>query len=447
MLAVLFAAPFAFAHKFQLPYGILGTGTPTQDDPDFDAAMKTITEKQAALKKLVDEKAEKSEIDALKAEIEALKNKAETERYEVLKGDIEKQHAIIVKQGEEITNLKEKGARATTANKSFGDALKEAVEEQNDAVEKFARKERKSLILELKGFDLKTVGDMSTGNVTGGTRYGEIMRPGIIENPKRKVHIDQIISTGSIGPGNSYHFMRQNGEGEGSIAPVAETGTKTQIDYDLVESSVNIETIAGWVRFTRKAMNNIPGFISFLQSRLPETFRNTLDSQILYGDGNTPNLKGILTAGNFTASDASAALPLVEKIITDISTLEDTYERYADGILLRPADYYSFFLNKATGSGEYNLPQNVVFINGTLYILGIPVYASTAINSPDYIVGDWGMGAQLLVQEGIRIEFFEQDADNVTKNKITARIEGNYALPVYGSDYFIKGNSTLSPIS
>jgi len=54
------------------------------------------------------------------------------------------------------------------------------------------------------------------------------------------------------------------------------------------------------------------------------------------------------------------------------------------------------------------------------------------------------MGAQLLTQEGMRIEFFAEDGTNVRENKVTVRIEGNYALPVYGPDYFIKGNSTVS---
>ncbi|MNI22840.1 Phage capsid family protein [compost metagenome] len=326
-----------------------------------------------------------------------------------------------------------------TQEKSFNQILADAVEEKTDDLNKFIRKETKSFSIELK-----VVGDMSTGNVTGGNRYGQIMAPGIIESQKRKVHMDQILPGGNIGPGNSFTFMRENGVGEGNPAPVAEGAAKAQMDLDLVEATVQIETVAGFVRFTRKAMTNIPGFISFLQSRLPEKFRRILDSQILYGDGTTPNLKGILTAGNFVASDATLADPLIEKLIDDIATLEDTYERDANGILLRPKDYYGFFKNKASGSGEYDLPQGVTIEGGQLRVLGVPAWASTAITAPDYVVGDFQNGAQLLTQEAMHIEFFEQDADNVTKNKVTARIEGNYALPVYGPNYFIKGTTARS---
>lgn len=318
--------------------------------------------------------------------------------------------------------------------KPFGEALKEALEEKTDDLNKFIAKEQNKLVIELK-----TVGDITTSNVTGGSLYGQLMRPGIIEAPKRKVHIRSLLPGGNIGPGNTFTYMRENGAGEGAIAPTAETGTKPQIDLDLIEATVNVETIAGWLRVTRKAMRNIPGFISFLQSRLPEKLLRVEDAQILYGDGNTPNLKGILHADNSVDSTSTATV-LVEAIIDDISLLEDTYEREANGIVMRPADYYSFFKNKAEGSGEYDLPQGVSFVNGVLYILGIPVAPTTALTSGDYVVGDFRNGAQLLIQEGMRIEFFEQDSTNVRENKVTVRIEETVALPVYGGDYFIKGS-------
>jgi HK97 family phage major capsid protein len=331
--------------------------------------------------------------------------------------------------------LQEKGAQGGGDALDFNTELANAIQAKAADIEAF--RDKKSQRVEL---EIKAVGDFTTANVTGGNRYGQIFAPEIIMNPSRKVHMDTILPGGTIGPGNSYTFMKENGNGEGAIAPTAEGALKSQFDLDLVEATVQIETIAGWIRITRKAMSNIPGLISFLQSRLPEKFRNVLDQQILYGDGTSPNLKGILTAGNFTASTATLADPLIEKIIHDVATLEDTYERDANAILLRPKDYYGFFLNKASGSGEYDLPQGVSIVNGRLYFMGIPAYATTALTSPDYVVGDLE-GAQLLTQESMRIEFFEQDGTNVRENKVTVRIEGNFALPVYGSTYFIKGTT------
>lgn len=359
---------------------------------------------------------------ANKAEIESLKA-ASVKRDEADKLNQEALDKLIARNKDiEIEGKK---------SQSFNDVFVKTMEDHTDDLAKIARKEKKNLVIELKA-----VGDVSTANVTG-TLWGSISRPGIIEQPKRKVHIRSLLPGGPIGPGTTYTFMRDAG-GEGDPTPVSEGGLKPQMDVDLVEASVNIETIAGWLRVSRKAMNNIPGFIAYLQSRLPERLLKVEDAQILYGNGSTPNLKGILTSGNHVASTSTAPV-LVEAIIDDISLLEDTYEREATGIAMRPSDYYSFFKNKAAGSGEYDLPQGVSFVNGVLYILGIPVAPTTALTAGDYVVGDFQSGAQLLTQEGMRIEFFEQDGDNVQYNKVTVRIEETVALPVYGSDYFIKG--------
>lgn len=326
---------------------------------------------------------------------------------------------------------------------TFRDAIANAIMESQDQVMKFAKKETKNLILEIKGntnIEQKVVGDMTTGNVTSGTRYGQIFAPRIIQQPYRRVHVRDLIPTAAAGQGNSFTFMKEATTGEGEIAAVAETATKPQFDLDLIEDTVLFEIIAGWMRVTRKAMNNIPGFIAWIQQRLPEKLLRVEDEYILYGTGVTPQIKGIGTAGNFTAATTTST-NIEDALIDALSQLEDTNERYATGIVVRPRVYYNFFKNKATGgSEEYDLPKNYIFVNGVLYISGIPVVPTTAVHSGDYFVGDWMEGAQLLIQEGMRLEFFEQDSTNVRENKVTVRIEETAALPVFGASFFIKGN-------
>lgn len=77
--------------------------------------------------------------------------------------------------------------------------------------------------------------------------------------------------------------------------------------------------------------------------------------------------------------------------------------------------------------------------NGQLYFNGVPVYKSTAMNIQSYLVGDFAMGAQLMEREEPRVEFFEQDNTNVRQNKITVRIEGRVAFPIYATAAFITG--------
>lgn len=362
--------------------------------------------------------------------------KAATDKTAELETTVNAQKEIIEKNQPIIDAFVVKDAKDSKNKpnlmKSMDELIKETVLENTDAIQKFSRKETKSLIL-----DLKVVGDMGTGNVTG-TRYGAQFAPAIIQQPYRKTHIRDIMPTATAGPGNTYTHMREATTGEGDILPVAEGAEKPQMDLDLIEVTVPFEVLAGWLRVTRKAMNNIPGFISWLQRRLPEKLMRVEDQQILYGTGLNNQLKGIDHADNHTA-ETSTATVLAERIIDAISQLEDANERYATGVIVRPKEYYNFFKNKAGGSGEYDLPRNFTFVNGVLYVSGVPVVPTTAVTDGDFFVGDWQEGAELLIQEAMRLEFFEQDGTNVRENKVTVRIEETVALPVYGASFFIKG--------
>ena len=116
----------------------------------------------------------------------------------------------------------------TKGNASFNEQLATAILEKSTDIEAFRDKKTKSVELELKA-----VGDFTTANVTGGARYGQVFAPQIMGITERKMHMDQIIPSGTIGAGNSFTFMREVGNGEGAITAVAEGALKPQFDLDL----------------------------------------------------------------------------------------------------------------------------------------------------------------------------------------------------------------------
>lgn len=418
----------------------------------IDEAAKGLKEESAGALRI----ANNAVADAKKA-LDELGTKASADEVEKVKNQIEDLEKTLQKSIDAaIVKFETKGTKGD-GQKSFNDVIAKSLEDNTDNIEKFGRGEIKKISFELdmKGVDMKAVGAMGINNVTGSTQWAGIQRPGIITNQNTMTHMRDLINVFPAGPGTDFYFMRENGVGEGSIAPTSEatsaatpttpaTGLKPQFDLDLVESSVKFETIAGWLLLSKKAMRNIPGLMAFLNYRLPQKLWDVEDQQILYGTGVSPQIKGILTAGNFVAGSAAGTTALVEKIINDMSLLEDTYKRLATGIALRPAQWYNLVKNKATGSGEYDLPPGVDIIGGIPYILGVPVIKTTALLADDYVVGDFERGAELYVQEAMQIEFFEQDSTNVRTNQVTCRIEETIALPVYGPDYFIKGSAALA---
>ncbi|MBO9619513.1 MAG: phage major capsid protein [Niabella sp.] len=323
--------------------------------------------------------------------------------------------------------------------KSFNEILTTEVEKQTDNIAKLIRGEKHARA----SFEIKAAGVVTTANVTGGSVYGAVYKPGIVEMPQNQSHMRDFLPVIAAPSGNEYYFMRELA-GQGNPAAVAEGLLKPQYDSQLQETSVKFETIAGWELLSRKALANIPGLTSFIQTRALTKLLDAEDNLYLYGDGVSPNIKGILTSGNYIASVATG--PLVERILSDLGTFEDVYKRKATAILLRPANYWSFFANKATGSGEYDLPFGVTFVGNQLYLWGVPVYKMNALatnaGTPatnDYMLGDFANGAHIMQQDGIRLEFFEQDSDNVRKNLITLRVETTVALPVFRNDGFMGG--------
>jgi len=320
----------------------------------------------------------------------------------------------------------------------FVDLIGKAVEDNWSEIEKFKdRTGGRRLKFKITPQETKAPGDMGiTTNVTDAGAYFTTVQVGIRALPNRKVHMRQIIPLGTMST-SSLTYMREVG-GEGTLTPVLENGDKPQFDLDFIEITVPAEYIAGWLRVSRKMLDDMAAFRSYLQMRLMEMYLKVEDNQVLNGSGVSPQLEGLLTvavAANVTTG------PNIERLVKAISQLESS-DYTATGIVVHPAAYYDIALNKATGSGEYDLPGIVVIQNGQLYVAGVPVYKTTAIDADTYLVGDFELGCQLFIREQPVVEFFDQDANNVTTNKITVRIEGRVALAIYRAEAFVQGTFT-----
>lgn len=398
----------------------------------------------------------------LKAQLETLKTSLEASFSQKMKEGISKDIAEVekklaaaqTKSDAAITEIDTKLAKVISAQddmlkmqndaktnalkneqKSFRELLNEAMDENTDQIAKFAKGETKSF-----AFQLKAAGDMGfAANFGSAARSVSSLRPGIITDPNRKVHIRDIVPTGTM-DGSTYFYVAENGRGEGNPAPVAENAWKEQMDFDLQEKSANAEYIAGWVRTSKKMLADVNGFRAFLDSRMYEKLLNAEDKALLYGTGTTPDVDGIIGTNEYQAYNGGGTID-VEMLILAISQLEDGFERDANGILIRPRNYYQMALNKAAGSGEYDQPGLVTFgTDGTMRVAGVPVYASTAMQSDKFLVGDWRMGSLLLQREAPVIEVFYEDGDNVRKNQVTIRIEERIAHAIFGNTYYVYGD-------
>lgn len=135
-----------------------------------------------------------------------------------------------------------------------------------------------------------------------------------------ELFILDLIQVMAGGPGsNPLSWVERNVHTQGADpeivanpTPVAESATKPQLGYQWVEGKVTAETIAAFIPVTKQAIFNYTMLDQEVRFELMRRLAYILQGQIINGDGNTPNLKGINTyaqtfaAGSFAASIASA---------------------------------------------------------------------------------------------------------------------------------------------
>ena len=378
----------------------------------------------------------KSAFEGIKSEVNGAIESAKADNasaLESVKSELEATKASISVVKDEIEKLEAKQNRSKmnqTEVKGFNASLADAIEQNGDNLAKLARGEQKrsSFIL-----DTKAVGNMTEAvNLTGDITRQYANQ--VYALPSRKVHLRSLLPIGTINQG-LFTFPYESG-GEGAPAAQVQGSSKAQVDFDITMKDAAAQYIAGYVRISRQMLDDIPAMTSFLQSRLLEKYLIAEDAQILSGDGTAPNLQGIL--GVATAATGAATVD-VEQLVQAIAQLESS-NYSATGIMVNPTDWAAIMNTKNTNAA-YSLPAStVVTTDGNVSIAGIPLYKSTAIAVDKFLVGDWSMGAQIMQNQGISVQFSEMDGDNFTKNLITVRVEARIALPIYYAGAFVYGD-------
>ena len=353
-------------------------------------------------------------VDGLKSELEELKS----------------QVAVVKDAADKLEAKNNRKTMNENQVKGFNATLADAIEKNADSIAKLGRGEVKR-----SGFvlDTKAVGNMTEAvNLTG-----DIPRqyaPQVYALPNRKVHVRSLLPVGTISTG-LFTFPKETG-GEGDVAPQTQGSSKAQLDFDITMTDAPAQYIAGFVRISRQMLDDVPAMTSFLQARLLEKYLLAEDAQLLNGNGTAPNLTGLTTVAS---AFSGAATVDVEQLVQSIAQVAAA-NYSANGILINPTDWANIMNTKPTNAA-YSLPgSTVVTTDGSLTIAGIPVFQSTAIAADKFLVGDWSMGAQIMQNQGISVQFSEMDSDNFQKNLITVRVEARIAFPIYYNGAFVYGD-------
>ena len=371
---------------------------------------------------------------------------------------------VEAKQAEEIRNVGTSHEETVAQMKNLverADALKDRIDEMEKSSNRkesgsfknelaMELESHKSQLNELKtngrGFrmDLKVANDPMT---TGNTYTGEVIEsdrlPGVYFDPDRATHVRQFLTQTSTTSDN-VRYVQETAYTDGT-ATQTEGSDKGISDFSLEAKDAPVRTIASYIRVSRQMLDDTAFLTSYINQRLPKKLFLEEDDQILYGNGSGDNLEGITAvAQSFAAITGLSLVSRFDALVNSISQVRtDNGEYQASAIMLNPEDYYIMLVEK-DNENRYYFPDAVRFGGQPPRVAGVPVITNTAVAADDFIVGDFNLGATMALREGVSLQFFEQDQDNVIKNLVTVRVEERLALPIHNPNAFVYGDFTTA---
>lgn len=192
----------------------------------------------------------------------------------------------------------------------------------------------------------------------------------------------------------------------------------------LTEITVPVEWLPVFLPVTIQQMQDVPGIEAYIDSRLMYMVRARLDSQVLAGDGNTPNLEGTENVSNIQ-SQALGTDTEEDAIFKLFTSIRDDGFAEPSVCFIRPAKFQNIRLRK-TADGQYiwgppSLP-------GPFTIWGVPLVQSTAVTSTKAIAGDYAGYSALYTKRGMTVDVSDSHSHYFTRGMLAVRVYMRVAM-------------------
>lgn len=233
---------------------------------------------------------------------------------------------------------------------------------------------------------------------------------------------------------------------------VAEEGQKPYSELSLAPASADVKKIAVLQKISDETLADYPMLRSFINTRTVFKVQAKEEQQLLNGTGAGNQIRGILNFSGIQSLAKAAATPTanaLNAIYNAITLIRQVMTAGAGGyepsaIVMHPTDYQNLRLtldgnNQYYGGGPFSYGP---YGSGGFQInpgpWGLPVVVTTAIAAGTALVGDFRNGAQIFQRQGVTVELFNQNVDDVEFNRMTLRVEERLALADFADSAFCK---------
>lgn len=211
---------------------------------------------------------------------------------------------------------------------------------------------------------------------------------------------------------------------------VAEAGTKPESALAWTLRTESVRKIATWIPATKESLDDVSWLESQMRGRLAFMVQRVEEAQLLTGDGNAPNLRGILnrTGIQTQAKGADPTPDAVYKAMQKIRGAGGSGFAEPSAVVMHPNDWTDVkLLRTADGIYIWGNPSD----EGPDRIWGLPVRQTTAITEGTGLVGAFRPYAEVLRREGINITLSTEHSTYFVENKVAILAESRLALAVY----------------
>lgn len=217
-------------------------------------------------------------------------------------------------------------------------------------------------------------------------------------------------------------------------------GLKPTSTLTLASIVYPVATIAHILRAHRNILDDEPRLKDFLNRRMVDGVKLAEDDAMLYGDGTGENITGIMNVSGIQSYTGLAGDPRTAQI-RRAATLAMIAEYEPNGIVVHPLDWEDLEL-ETDQMGQYRLAVNVA-VGAEKRVWTMDVVATTAMHSTQFLLGAFGLGAQLYDREQVNVLLSTEDSDNFQRNAVTLRGEERIAMTVDRPESFVAGSFTV----
>lgn len=278
-------------------------------------------------------------------------------------------------------------------------------------------------------------GSINAAEVTSSGKTGAIAadRRGIIPPRLKALSLLDLIPAGTT-ESNSVEYVQVTAI-PSSAAETAPGAAKPEETFTTVDASAPVRTIAGWIKVQKQALSDVAGLGSMIQLLLPYDVKRRIEAQLLNGDGEGQNLKGILKTAGIGAPAAVEGDNRADTILRAITTIF-LGDGDPDFTTLHPLDWQELLLmreNEKDRTGTYLYGTPAMQVAPMIWGLALTKNRTVPQNKP--LVGDSNSVA-LLYREGLQILLSDSDQDDFIKNRVTVLAEARVAAPIYRPSSF-----------